>query len=102
MEFKSYFCFCFLYVPVILFSRDYKGLDFKVKFFNQSIYRVNSNISVEVSLANVSDDLITLEMGDINTFGFDFDVTDTTNIRVKRPIGMLRIDQRMLRFLLEL
>ncbi|QMU99383.1 hypothetical protein F0310_03100 [Borrelia sp. A-FGy1] len=91
MEFRKLFLFLFLaYVPFILFSRDYKGLDFKVKFFNQSIYRINSNISVEVSLANASNDLVTLEMGDINTFGFDFDVTDTTNIRVKRPIEYVK------------
>ncbi|UER67778.1 hypothetical protein LKV13_03185 [Borrelia sp. BU AG58] len=91
MEFRRLFLFLLLvFVPVILFSRDYKGLDFKIRFFNQSIYRINSNISVEVSLANSSDDLIALEMGDINTFGFDFDVTGTTNMRVKRPIEYVK------------
>ncbi|WP_445436082.1 hypothetical protein [Candidatus Borreliella tachyglossi] len=91
MKFRKLFVFASLaFVPFILFPRDYKGLDFKIKFFNQSIYRVNSNVSIEVSLSNLSDDLITLEMGDINTFGFDFDVADTTNLRVKRPIEYVK------------
>ncbi|BCR22035.1 hypothetical protein [Borrelia sp. HM] len=87
MEFRKLLFFMFLvFVPLMLFSRDYKGLDFKIKFFNQSIYRVNSKVAIEISLSNSSDDLLTLEIGDVNTFGFDFDVTDTTNIKVKRPL----------------
>ncbi|ASQ29372.1 hypothetical protein CDQ96_03095 [Borrelia miyamotoi] len=91
MEFrKLLFVISLTVVSFMLFSRDYKGLDFKIKFFNQSIYRVNSNVSIEVSLSNSSDDLLTLEIGDINTFGFDFDVTGTTNIKVKRPLEYVR------------
>ncbi|APR65059.1 hypothetical protein baBA2_000618 [Borrelia anserina] len=91
MEFrKLLFVVSLMLVPFILFPRDYKGLDFNIKFFNQSIYRVNSNVSVEVSLGNSSDDLITLEIGDIHTFGFDFDVTDVTNIKVKRSLEYVK------------
>ncbi|AFI31412.1 hypothetical protein [Borrelia crocidurae] len=91
MEFrKLLFVIFFMIIPSIFFPRDYKGLDFKIKFFNQSIYRVNSNVSIEVLLSNSSDDLITLEVGDVNTFGFDFDVTDTTNIKVKRSLEYVK------------
>ncbi|AHH03619.1 Putative exported protein [Borrelia nietonii YOR] len=91
MEFrKLLFVISLMVVPFMLFPRDYKGLDFKIKFFNQSIYRVNSNVFIEVSLSNLSDDLLTLEVGDINTFGFDFDVTDTTNIKVKRSLEYVK------------
>ncbi|AAX17126.1 hypothetical protein [Borrelia hermsii] len=91
MEFrKLLFVISLMVVPFMLFPRDYKGLDFKIKFFNQSIYRVDSNVSIEVSLSNLSDDLLTLEVGDINTFGFDFDVTDTTNIKVKRSLEYVK------------
>ena len=87
MEFRKLLFFMFLvFVPFMLFSKDYKGLDFKIKFFNQSIYCVNSNVAIEISFSNASDDLLTLEIGDVNTFSFDFDVTDTTNIKVKRPL----------------
>ncbi|AHH10808.1 hypothetical protein bcCo53_000624 [Borrelia coriaceae] len=91
MEFsKLLFVVSLMLIPCMLFSKDYKGLDFKIKCFNQSIYRVNSNVSIEVSLSNLSDDLLTLEIGDVNTFGFDFDVTDTTNIKVKRSLEYVK------------
>ncbi|UPA18093.1 hypothetical protein bpuCAU1_000634 [Borrelia puertoricensis] len=91
MKFRNLlFVISLIVVPFMLFPRDYKGLDFKIKFFNQSIYRVNSNVSIEVSLSNSSDDLLILEIGDVNTFGFDFDVTDTTNIKVKRSLEYVK------------
>ncbi len=87
---KLLFCIFFMNISFLLFAGDYKGLDFKIKFFNQSIYRVNSNVFIEVSLSNASESVLTLEIGDINSFGFDFDVTDTTNIKVKRPIEYVK------------
>ncbi len=88
---KLLFCVFFTNISFVLFAKDYKDLDFKIKFFNQSIYRVNSNVFIEVSLSNTSDSVLTLEIGDINSFGFDFDVTDTTNIKVKRPIEYVKM-----------
>ncbi|MGF7101207.1 hypothetical protein [Borreliella kurtenbachii] len=87
---KLLFYIFFMNISFVLFAGDYKGLDFKIKFFNQSIYRVNSNVFIEVSLSNSSESVLTLEIGDINSFGFDFDVTDTTNIKVKRPIEYVK------------
>ncbi len=87
---KLLFCVFFTNISFVLFAKDYKDLDFKIKFFNQSIYRVNSNVFIEVSLSNTSDSVLTLEIGDINSFGFDFDVTDTTNIKLKDLLNMLK------------